>query len=263
MYAYLHTHTYIQTHTPYTHTTQQTGAALGGYATSLLGTTACFWLDALTYLTAAAFASQLHIPAPGGVATVGGSGERVDVSMTDDGCVWMMVWCVDGVWMVLACVGCFCCVLLFFICCCCFCALTKAFTKVLTRLLNTQHTYIHTQYTHRSSTTPVRNIVRKPSKPTLSPDDKATITPNTTTTITLTNTILTNSTTSSVWSAATHAWRDGVHAIREGWEYMKAPVNRDVACLGTIKATGAMCWGITDLLNVKYVSGCVRMCICV
>lgn len=54
------------------------GAAVGGYATSWLGTTACFWLDALTYLVAGAFASQLRIAAPGGVATVGESGERVD-----------------------------------------------------------------------------------------------------------------------------------------------------------------------------------------
>ena len=54
---------------------------MGGYATSWLGTTACFWLDALTYLVAGMFASQLRIPAPGGVATVGASDERIDAAV--------------------------------------------------------------------------------------------------------------------------------------------------------------------------------------
>lgn len=48
-----------------------------------------------------------------------------------------------------------------------------------------------------------------------------------------------------------------MQAMREGWEFMTAPANRDVACLGAIKASGSLCWGITDLLNVKYVVLCV------
>lgn len=54
------------------------------------------------------------------------------------------------------------------------------------------------------------------------------------------------------WDAVMEAWASGVQAMKEGWQYMTAPANRDVAYLGTIKASGAMCWGITDLLNVKY-----------
>lgn len=55
------------------------------------------------------------------------------------------------------------------------------------------------------------------------------------------------------WHPVTEAWTGGMHAMQEGWAFMTAPANRDVACLGLIKASGAMCWGITDLLNVKCV----------
>lgn len=69
------------------------GACVGGYATSWLGTTACFWLDAITYLVAGMFASQLRLAAPGGCITVGGS-DRVDAGVAR--CATYMCACFAG-----------------------------------------------------------------------------------------------------------------------------------------------------------------------
>jgi hypothetical protein len=39
--------------------------------------------------------------------------------------------------------------------------------------------------------------------------------------------------------------------LREGWAYMVAPGNRDVAAFTLIKASSALVWGASDVLYVK------------
>ena len=39
--------------------------------------------------------------------------------------------------------------------------------------------------------------------------------------------------------------------LREGWAYMIAPGNRDVAAFTLIKASSALVWGASDVLYVK------------
>lgn len=39
--------------------------------------------------------------------------------------------------------------------------------------------------------------------------------------------------------------------LREGWGYMVAPGNRDVAAFTLIKASSALVWGASDVLYVK------------
>ena len=51
--------------------------------------------------------------------------------------------------------------------------------------------------------------------------------------------------------AAGGAWAQGLADLREGWAYMTAPGNRDVAVFTLIKASGAFVWGASDVLYVK------------
>lgn len=46
-------------------------------------------------------------------------------------------------------------------------------------------------------------------------------------------------------------WSEEVAALREGWHYMWAPHNRDVAGLVFIKASGSFVWGASDVLYVR------------
>lgn len=46
-------------------------------------------------------------------------------------------------------------------------------------------------------------------------------------------------------------WSEEVGALREGWQYMWAPHNRDVAGLVFIKASGSFVWGASDVLYVR------------
>ena len=51
------------------------------------------------------------------------------------------------------------------------------------------------------------------------------------------------------------AWascRDGWLAAVEGWRFLLAPENRDVAALVTMKGCGSVTWGAVDVLNVKF-----------
>eukprot|EP01024_Parvocaulis_polyphysoides_P051190 TRINITY_DN50282_c0_g1_i2.p1 TRINITY_DN50282_c0_g1~~TRINITY_DN50282_c0_g1_i2.p1 ORF type:complete len:332 (-),score=44.48 TRINITY_DN50282_c0_g1_i2:21-1016(-) len=47
------------------------------------------------------------------------------------------------------------------------------------------------------------------------------------------------------------AVKDALVSIKEGWAYIRSPGNWDVGVLCCIKASGALLWGVADVLNVK------------
>ena len=49
----------------------------------------------------------------------------------------------------------------------------------------------------------------------------------------------------------TVTFTQAVADLREGWAYMAAPGNRDVAAFTLIKASSALVWGASDVLYVK------------
>jgi hypothetical protein len=60
---------------------------------------------------------------------------------------------------------------------------------------------------------------------------------------------------SSFQSTAEAVWRSclgGWSAAVEGWRYLGAPENRDVAALVIMKGCGSITWGAVDVLNVKF-----------
>jgi hypothetical protein len=52
----------------------------------------------------------------------------------------------------------------------------------------------------------------------------------------------------AVWGSCINGWR----AALEGWRYLGAPENRDVAALVIMKGCGSITWGAVDILNVKF-----------
>ncbi|KAK9830078.1 hypothetical protein WJX72_009631 [[Myrmecia] bisecta] len=52
--------------------------------------------------------------------------------------------------------------------------------------------------------------------------------------------------------AILHAFRDEINALHEGWAYICSHHNRDVAVLVFIKACGSLTWGAADVLNVRF-----------
>ena len=57
--------------------------------------------------------------------------------------------------------------------------------------------------------------------------------------------------TSSILHASVHAWKDGLDAYKEGWDYVHHQNNKDVAALVYVKGCGSLIWGAVDILNVK------------
>ncbi|PRW58840.1 major facilitator superfamily MFS_1 [Chlorella sorokiniana] len=53
-------------------------------------------------------------------------------------------------------------------------------------------------------------------------------------------------------AAATGALAEGVRALQDGWAYMRCRENRDVAALVLMKCAAALTWGAVDILNVKF-----------
>ena len=58
----------------------------------------------------------------------------------------------------------------------------------------------------------------------------------------------------AVLAAAGGAIAEGLSAMRQGWDYARAPENRDVAALVMMKCCAALVWGAVDILNVQFAS---------
>jgi len=56
------------------------------------------------------------------------------------------------------------------------------------------------------------------------------------------------STSAAAWGSCLAGWSAAV----EGWRYLGAPENRDVAALVIMKGCGSLTWGAVDILNVKF-----------
>jgi len=56
----------------------------------------------------------------------------------------------------------------------------------------------------------------------------------------------------SMSAAAWGAFLSGWFTAVEGWRYLGAPENRDVAALVIMKGCGSLTWGAVDILNVKF-----------
>ncbi|KAL4425671.1 hypothetical protein ABPG75_009687 [Micractinium tetrahymenae] len=55
-----------------------------------------------------------------------------------------------------------------------------------------------------------------------------------------------------LWAAAKGAMAEGARATAEGWQYVSSPANRDVAALVMMKCAAALVWGAVDILNVWF-----------
>ncbi|KAK9906732.1 hypothetical protein WJX75_007016 [Coccomyxa subellipsoidea] len=55
-----------------------------------------------------------------------------------------------------------------------------------------------------------------------------------------------------VWQAVTGGFREELAALKEGAVYISAPKNRDAAAFALIKASGAVVWGASDILQVRF-----------
>ncbi|CAL8462528.1 g2061 [Coccomyxa elongata] len=55
-----------------------------------------------------------------------------------------------------------------------------------------------------------------------------------------------------IWQAVTGGFTEELAALKEGAIYISAPKNRDAAAFALIKASGAIVWGASDILQVRF-----------